>query len=115
MVVFNLDGWHHGLLAAVLSAEYGIGVRDGAFCAHRLVAQIVGDRCEAVRLDPTAHAGAVRVSVGATTSLADVERLLHALRSIRERGAAFDYVVRNGRYALAEDSRVTPDLFARVR
>ena len=29
-----LDGVPHGLVAAILSAEHGIGVRNGCFCAH---------------------------------------------------------------------------------
>jgi selenocysteine lyase/cysteine desulfurase len=31
---FTIDGHDPGLLAAALSAEHGIGVRDGLFCAH---------------------------------------------------------------------------------
>jgi selenocysteine lyase/cysteine desulfurase len=115
VVVFNLDRWHHGLLAAVLSAEHGIGVRDGAFCAHRLVDELVGDQCAAVQADPDAHPGAVRVSIGATTSVDDVDRLLAALRAIRDRGAAVPYEVRDGRHVPSVDGRVTPDLFAPVR
>jgi len=115
VVVCNLAGWHHGLLAAVLSAEYGIGVRDGAFCAHRLVSELIGDRCHAVQTDPGAHPGAIRISLGATTSIDDVDRLLAALRSIRQRGAAFDYELRDGRYVVVDDRRATPDLFAAVR
>ena len=33
---FTVDGHDRGLVAAYLSAEHGIGVRDGAFCAHPL-------------------------------------------------------------------------------
>ncbi len=115
VVLCNLDGWHHGLLAAVLSAEHGIGVRDGAFCAHRLVAALVGDRGDAVRVTTDEHPGAVRISVGVTTSIDDVDRLLGALRTIGERGAAFDYELRDGRHVLVDDGRVAPDLFASVR
>ncbi len=35
VVPFTVEGYEPGLVAAVLSAEHGIGVRDGKFCAHR--------------------------------------------------------------------------------
>ena len=34
LATFTVDGMHHALVAARLSAEYGIGVRHGCFCAH---------------------------------------------------------------------------------
>lgn len=34
---FVVEGWNSSHFAAALSAEYGIGVRDGLFCAHPLV------------------------------------------------------------------------------
>ncbi len=43
VTALNLRHWHHAHLAAVLSAEHGIGVRDGAFCAHPLTRRLVGD------------------------------------------------------------------------
>ncbi len=39
---FVVDGWNSSHFAAALSAEYGIGVRDGLFCAHPLVRRLVG-------------------------------------------------------------------------
>src|SRR3954451_4081645 len=38
VVSFNVHGLDPALLAAALGAEHGIGVRDGAFCAHPLMA-----------------------------------------------------------------------------
>jgi selenocysteine lyase/cysteine desulfurase len=35
--VFNLEGYHHALLAAILEHEYGIETRAGTICSHRLV------------------------------------------------------------------------------
>src|SRR5205823_4896543 len=42
---FNLHPYPHHLLAEILSAEYGVGVRSGCFCAHPLVMKLlcVGD------------------------------------------------------------------------
>ena len=34
IVTFTVDGFEAGEIAAFLSAEHGIGVRDGRFCAH---------------------------------------------------------------------------------
>lgn len=110
VVVFNLDGWHHGHLAAVLSAEYGIGVRDGAFCAHRLVDHLVGDDAEG-----GSHAAAVRISLGLGSSIDDVDRVLAALTRIEVVGAEHEYRLVDGRYELVDDGRVRPDLFAAVR
>ncbi len=39
---FVVDGWNSSHFAAALSAEYGIGVRDGLFCAHPLVREAPG-------------------------------------------------------------------------
>ena len=38
LATFELDGYRHPLLAAILSAEHAIGVRHGCFCAHPLLA-----------------------------------------------------------------------------
>ena len=52
VVSFTVDGWPAALVAQYLSAEHGIGVRDGRFCAHPLLA----------RLNPAGTA--VRASLG---------------------------------------------------
>ena len=66
VVTFTVDGVAPGLVAAYLSAEHGIGVRDGTFCAHPLLARLgLPD-------------GAVRASVGVGTSSRDVDRLVAA-------------------------------------
>ena len=42
VVTFELEGYRHPLLAAILSAEHAIGVRHGCFCAHPLLAHLLG-------------------------------------------------------------------------
>ena len=42
VATFNLDGYRHPLLAAILSDEHAIGVRHGCFCAHPLMARLLG-------------------------------------------------------------------------
>ncbi|GAA1836616.1 aminotransferase class V-fold PLP-dependent enzyme [Pseudonocardia ailaonensis] len=82
-----------GLVAAALSAEHGIGVRDGRFCAHPLLARLTGET------------DAVRVSLGLNTSEADVDRLVAAVREIATTGPAWDYAQVTGRWAPTPDPR----------
>ena len=42
VVPFTIDGVDHGLVAAVLGYEHGIGVRSGCFCAQPYVAHLLG-------------------------------------------------------------------------
>ncbi len=68
IVAFTVDGWEAGAVAEALSADYGIGVRDGRFCAHLLVDRLAGQ-----------GATAVRASLGLGTTDEHVTRLLAAL------------------------------------
>ena len=102
---FVLDGLEPGWVAAVLSAEYGIGVRDGAFCAHVATGRLV------------AHAGgeggqALRVSLGLGTTAEHVDRLVLALRQIVARGARWTYDRLDGRWAPSPDPRPLPPFLA---
>ena len=42
VATFTVEGMHHGLVAARLSAEFGIGVRHGCFCAHPYLLRLLG-------------------------------------------------------------------------
>ncbi|MGH9003002.1 MAG: aminotransferase class V-fold PLP-dependent enzyme, partial [Acidimicrobiia bacterium] len=72
LATFNVTGVHHALVAARLSAEFGIGVRHGCFCAHpyllRLLAlsptQVESYRQAVLRHDRRDMPGAVRASAG---------------------------------------------------
>jgi selenocysteine lyase/cysteine desulfurase len=101
MITFNLAGWNHALLAAVLSAEYGIGVRDGAFCAQPLLRELTGAQ---------AAGGAVRASVGIGTRAADVDRLVEAIAQISRNGAKWSYRARDGYIVPEPDPRPRPAL-----
>jgi len=98
VVSFTVSGYHAGWVAAYLSAEHGIGVRDGRFCAHPLLA----------RLGLGAD-GAVRASFGVGSSSADVDRLVSALRTLLGNGPEADYELVDGRYAPVGDTREIPD------
>ena len=84
----------HPLVAAVLSAEHAIGVRHGCFCAHLLIARLLGvPDAEVARLGRELRAGArpelpgaVRASLGLGTTEADVDRLVAALHALARRG-----------------------------
>ncbi len=78
VVTFTVDGLDCSLVSQVLSDEYGIAVRDGKFCAHRLCDQVVGG-C------------AVRASIGLATQPHHVDRLVGAVRKLVEHGPALAY------------------------
>jgi selenocysteine lyase/cysteine desulfurase len=94
VVAFTVDQHPAGRVAAYLSAEHGIGVRDGKFCAHPLVDRLTG-----------ADDGAVRASIGIGTTAEDIDRLLTALRGLTKRGARWRYAVVDGRWAPSPDPR----------
>ncbi|MGW1198344.1 aminotransferase class V-fold PLP-dependent enzyme [Streptomyces sp. NPDC002536] len=75
---FVVEGWDSAEFAAALSAEYGIGVRDGLFCAHPLVRALLGGGPGGCG----GGASAVRVSFGAGTPDEHIERFLRAVREL---------------------------------
>lgn len=101
VATFVVEGMQHSLVAARLSAEFGIGVRHGCFCAHpyllRLLQlsphEVATYRAAVHRRDRTAIPGAVRASAGLSTTAADIDALLEALASIaRDDQPAVGYV-----------------------
>lgn len=81
---FVVEGWDSAEFAAALSAEYGIGVRDGLFCAHPLVRTLLGGGQGECGDASGEGAGlrAVRVSFGAGTPDEHIERFLRAVREL---------------------------------
>jgi selenocysteine lyase/cysteine desulfurase len=90
VVTFTVDGLDSGLVAAALSAEHAIGVRDGRFCAHLLVDALLeeSDHTDDTGAPP---ATAVRVSAGLATTDEHVDRLLAAVASLAAHGPATAY------------------------
>jgi selenocysteine lyase/cysteine desulfurase len=90
VIAFSLKGTMADKLAKELALQGGIGVRYGCHCAHILVKHILGvgpflERFQKlfVTLFPGIPLpGVVRASLGAATTRADVERLLHVLEEI---------------------------------
>ena len=99
VVAFTVAGHDSGRLAAYLSAEHGIGVRDGRFCAHPLLAKLGHGHGD----------GAVRASLGVGSSSQDVDRLVAALAELLEHGESWNYTVDAGRWAPCPDPRPTAD------
>lgn len=92
IVTFTVDGYHPGQVAAYLSAEHGIGVRDGRFCAHPLLARLGAD-------------SAVRASVGLGTTSEHVERLVGAIAALVAAGPRWCYEQRGGHWDPTPETR----------
>jgi selenocysteine lyase/cysteine desulfurase len=107
VVTFTIAGQSSAVVAAALSAEHGIGVRDGAFCAQPLVRKLLG-AAGCASADGTGHA--LRASVGLGTTSEHVERLIAAVTEIAERGPRRQYVIRDGRPVPAVDGRELPKI-----
>jgi selenocysteine lyase/cysteine desulfurase len=80
IVSFAAEGHESSAVAARLSAGFGIGVRDGLFCAHPLTRHLLGraGASARARLPQTA----IRASLGLGTTAADVDRLVAALAEV---------------------------------
>ena len=81
VVPFTLAGLDPGLVAAVLGYEQGIGVRSGCFCAHPYIAHLLDlTPADVVSAATTGGVpGMVRLSFGAYTTTADLDRALDAI------------------------------------
>jgi selenocysteine lyase/cysteine desulfurase len=94
VATFTVEGVHHALVAARLSAEHAIGVRHGCFCAHPYLMRLLGLSSaeiatyrDAVRRgDRRAVPGAVRASAGLSTTGDDVDRFVAAVAAIAADG-----------------------------
>ncbi len=87
-----VEGMSHYLVAAILGYEYGIGVRNGCFCAHPYLLNLLGvseDRAGWVRSSILSHdrrevPGLVRISFGLYNEKEDVDVLVNALLDIQK-------------------------------
>ncbi|HEV2781969.1 MAG TPA: aminotransferase class V-fold PLP-dependent enzyme [Actinophytocola sp.] len=98
---FTVTGQDPGRLAAVLSAEHGIGVRDGLFCAHIATRRLL-DRAGSTQQR------ALRASLGLGSTVEHVDRLVAALRSVVADGAGWNYRLIDGRWTPDPDPRPLP-------
>ena len=97
VVSFSIDGFDARLVATVLSAEWGIGLRDGKFCAHPLLERL------------GVEGAALRASIGVGSSAEDVDTLLTALGSLLADGPRWTYELVDGQFVAKDDRRPRPD------
>ncbi|WP_434613369.1 aminotransferase class V-fold PLP-dependent enzyme [Arthrobacter sp. A5] len=97
VVNFSVAGYDAGLVAAYLSAEHGVGVRDGKFCAHPLLRRL------------GLPSGSLRASFGVGSRHEDAQRLIDGVAALLESGLGWDYVVDSGRWIPADDGRPFPE------
>jgi selenocysteine lyase/cysteine desulfurase len=113
VIPFTMAGLPHGLVAAILGHEHGIGVRSGCFCAQPYIIHLLRVAEDDVRRwidrarrgDVRDTPGMVRISFGCHNDTDDVDRAVDAL----ERIAAGEI---QGRYHCDEQGTYAPDRHA---
>jgi selenocysteine lyase/cysteine desulfurase len=99
VIPFTIAGIDHGLIAAVLGYEHGVGVRSGCFCAHPYIAHLLQlDLTEASawidrarRGDKRGAPGMVRMSLGCYNDERDVDLAVRGLEQIVDGELTADY------------------------
>jgi selenocysteine lyase/cysteine desulfurase len=100
VVPILVDGISHYLVAAILSHEGAIGVRNGCFCAHPYLFSLLDLDAEQslhyqqqiINNDRTQLPGLVRISFGCYNNEADVDWLVEMLERIVRHTYRGDYV-----------------------
>ena len=99
IITLNADRFGHGELAAILGHEWGIGVRNGCFCAQPYVRELLGISNKQMRntikkLATGDHAtvpGMIRASFGVYNTLDEVDFFTEALTRILADGPRAHY------------------------
>lgn len=100
VIPFNLESQSHFLVAAVLGAEHGVGVRNGCFCAHPYLTHLLGltkadaerARAQMAAGDRSRMPGMVRISFGLYNTTAEVDLVADALGAVARGEWAGRYV-----------------------
>lgn len=121
IVSFNARNIPHALLAAMLGYEWGIGVRNGCFCAHpygimllKLNEEDLKRHTAMIRKgDWSIAPGMVRVSFGIYNTAEEVDYFIKALKSILAAGSPEAYAVNaaTGEYFPKEKARFDMEEF----
>ncbi|MCB2178821.1 aminotransferase class V-fold PLP-dependent enzyme [bacterium] len=90
VIPFKLSQVDHFLTSAILGHEFGIGVRNGCFCAHPLILHLLDvseEDAHRVRDEMLHHKrdnmpGLIRASFGLYNTLDDVDAFVEALKKI---------------------------------
>jgi len=108
IVALTFDDAPAAVIAAALSAEQGIATREGAFCAHPLLRRLRG-------VAPDAPVpGALRVSVGVSTTADDIDRFVDALDALLADGPRWRYETTGAQVAPTPDPRPRPEALRRI-
>jgi selenocysteine lyase/cysteine desulfurase len=90
-MTFNLQGFDHGLTAAALNDFHNIQVRNGCFCAHPYVREMLKRELWAMDIDPNAlnaeadierKRGMARASLGLYTTEEDLLAFVEAIKDL---------------------------------
>ena len=93
-IAFNIKGFDHGLTAAALNDYHNIQVRNGCFCAHPYVRELLKRELWEMDIDPDApnaeadverKRGMTRASLGLYTVREDLQALLDAVQDLVNR------------------------------
>jgi selenocysteine lyase/cysteine desulfurase len=108
VIPLNVKGMSHFKAAAILGTEYGVGLRNGCFCAHPYLLHLLRltpEESNRVRRDILANnrhdmPGLVRLSFGMYNTAAEVDVIVRALRDIAQGKYAGQYVqdIQSGEY-----------------
>ncbi len=101
VITFNAERYDHAQLAAVLGHEYGIGVRNGCFCAQPYVRKLLDLTpqqmnpiiAKLAKGDHTTVPGMVRASLAMYNTEEEVDYLAEALKGILSGGSRARYVL----------------------
>lgn len=100
VIPFRLKHVNHFKVAAILGHEFGIGVRNGCFCAHPLILHLLKvdkETAEQVRMEMMNHnrtnlPGLIRMSFGLYNTIVDVDLFIEALKAVSAGNYQGDYV-----------------------
>ncbi|MBN2043808.1 MAG: aminotransferase class V-fold PLP-dependent enzyme [Anaerolineales bacterium] len=100
VIPFRLDHVDHFKTAAILGHEFGIGVRNGCFCAHPLILHLLQvDAATAAKVreemlnnNRTNLPGLIRMSFGLYNTIEDVDRFIEALKAVSAGNYQGEYV-----------------------
>ncbi|KAJ3130060.1 hypothetical protein HK098_006772 [Nowakowskiella sp. JEL0407] len=122
-IPFQINGLNSNLVSAILSHEYGIGIRSGCFCAHMYISKLIdiskddfARMAHAMKMnDRTNLVSLCRASFGLQNTIKDVDHLLFALRRIAKGIYQGNYAidVRTG-YCFLKDANIDFDAYVQI-
>jgi selenocysteine lyase/cysteine desulfurase len=105
VVAFDVEGFHHGLVAAFLNDFHNVAVRNGCFCAQPYVQRMLKLDCDIearyekeVRCGDRSHVpGLVRASLGLYSTEEDIDALGVALEDLVQNAERIKAMYENDR------------------